>query len=325
MKQTLLTIICITYFLTVHSQTVLFNKTWKVRELSTRYQQTKTILYHRDSATNKVNFSKLAMTFKEDGTYKGALAGDTASKAGVWALSNKLDSVMIDGVNYQLLTLDSESFVAQGYSLQLADTTGKIDTVFNTLALYAVGSALPVTLSSFTGTYLQNKVRLVWSTVTEVNSEQFQVEGSHDGRQFEAVGSVPGKGNSNMLVEYSFDDVEFFKVGKNFYRLKQIDRNGHVELSSVVVVNVSDVKRTPVRLFPNPAKNEISLDVALLPVSNLQLIITEISGRQVLSRRLQGNRNPISVALPQLASGMYVVIIINEREDKLLMEKLTIR
>jgi len=51
---------------------------------------------------------------------------------------------------------------------------------------------------------------------------------------FDAIGTVKGAGNSNALKSYSFADVTPI-TGNDYYRLKQVDKNGNTQYSTTEV------------------------------------------------------------------------------------------
>ena len=70
--------------------------------------------------------------------------------------------------------------------------------------------ALPVELSTFSGTIIGQNVKLNWSTGTEVNNYGFEVRTvmrkALSARALEKIGFVNGNGNSNSPKDYSFID-----------------------------------------------------------------------------------------------------------------------
>ncbi len=123
--------------------------------------------------------------------------------------------------------------------------------------------SLPVELTSFTGTAINNLVRLIWQTATEVNNYGFEIERAIDvdpsslnngyiATGWENIGFVQGHGNSNSPKYYSFTD-SFPPSGKLFYRLKQVDTDGKFEYSDVVEVDVSSPDKLRLEQnYPNP-------------------------------------------------------------------------
>ncbi|RAK02313.1 hypothetical protein LX87_00433 [Larkinella arboricola] len=95
---------------------------------------------------------------------------------------------------------------------------------------------LPVRLVDFGGITVDHQVRLGWQTSYEQNSDYFTIERSRDARAFEAIGRVSSKGFSERLQTYGFSDPAPLK-GTNYYRLRQVDRDGTYAYSKIVAVS----------------------------------------------------------------------------------------
>ena len=65
-------------------------------------------------------------------------------------------------------------------------------------------NGLPVDLVHFKATDKDDKVFLDWRTATELNNEGFEVEKSQNGRTWESIGFVNGKGSTELTNDYSF-------------------------------------------------------------------------------------------------------------------------
>jgi len=97
---------------------------------------------------------------------------------------------------------------------------------------------------------------LSWSTSKEWENSHFEIERSIDGtKTFEKIGQVYGRGWTDEVTEYSYDDEKLPLSGGNvFYRLKQVDFNGKYEYSDISGVRVPNVHFTKGvwRAYPNP-------------------------------------------------------------------------
>lgn len=124
-----------------------------------------------------------------------------------------------------------------------------------TLDTFLVQTALPVRWHSFTAKADTKGVALSWETSAETNSDRFVVERSADGRVFTTIGEVMAAGMSSQLLTYEFlDNVP--GAGRNYYRLRQLDRDGSVQLSEVRTVFYAGEKLS---LYPNPATDRLYL------------------------------------------------------------------
>ncbi|NIJ53591.1 glycoside hydrolase family 9 protein [Dyadobacter arcticus] len=92
--------------------------------------------------------------------------------------------------------------------------------------------ALPVKLVRFEAKADQCKIRLSWVTTEEINADYFSVEKSNDGKTFSEIGTLPAIGDTKVTQEYVFSDPQ--PDFKNYYRLKQVDRDGKSEFSRIV-------------------------------------------------------------------------------------------
>lgn len=125
---------------------------------------------------------------------------------------------------------------------------------------------LPVDLVSFTAKAAgADKVEVKWTTASERDNSHFLVERSYNGRQFETIGTVDGKGDSDTPTNYLFSDLSPL-AGTSYYRLKQVDRvtvvdgkevDGKVTLSSIV--SVTREGTTALVAAPNPTSSWVDL------------------------------------------------------------------
>ncbi len=84
---------------------------------------------------------------------------------------------------------------------------------------------LPIELLSFTPEIKPDRIKLNWTTGTEINNDYFTLERSRDMYGWEVLGFVPGAGNSSVPLSYSFSDLRPLD-GLAYYRLKQTDFDG---------------------------------------------------------------------------------------------------
>jgi len=114
---------------------------------------------------------------------------------------------------------------------------------------------IPVELTSFTSSVIENDVTLNWQTATETNNQGFQIERSKklEARsEWQNTGFVNGNGTTTEPKSYSFADKNL-EAGKYQYRLKQIDFDGTFEYSNVIEVEiVPPLKFSLEQNYPNP-------------------------------------------------------------------------
>ena len=185
-------------------------------------------------------------------------------------------------------------------------------------AISPCGIALPVSLFEFTGELKEDKVKLLWLTATEVNNKGFIIERSSDGEKFAPIGFVNGK-NGYSIQEYNYTDASPIK-GIGYYRLKQEDNDGQISYSGIISV---DNNHEFVKVYPNPAKDEINISIQQ---GSYSLVISDMSGRVILEDNIVNAEALISKSyhVSQLNAGMYVLQVRSAdqvKSIKILIEK----
>lgn len=120
------------------------------------------------------------------------------------------------------------------------------------------GFALPIDLLSFDATYDQDGVYVEWSTISQVNNDYFDIQRSLDGYEWQNVARIPGAGNSNSLIDYSWFDTAP-PWGVSYYRLKQTDYDGKSEVFypvSVIIARDEPVLLKRVTILGQEVGNE---------------------------------------------------------------------
>ena len=241
------------------------------------------------------------------------------------------------GTNYNLLGINSDgtdnSINTVGYKNEA------VRTLFITFSNIAPGAnpstadqniwlrslawtgIIPVQLMFFKGQALGNQTKLTWATATELNSDFFVVERSLDLVNYESIGQIKSAGNSRTKIDYKFTD-EAPLPGINYYRLKQVDRDGSKDFSKIVAVNVTSDAPTFV-IYPNPADGErIQLRFDNIDLDGIR--ITDMMGRDFDFRTEASNDNSLALIPRQrLQAGLYVVSFANQ--GKQVYQKLWIK
>jgi hypothetical protein len=192
------------------------------------------------------------------------------------------------------------------YKLKVIDPTS--NTVFSP-ALNVSSTPLPVTWQSFSARIGNNgRVKLDWSTSSEVNASHFEIQRSNDSRTFATIKIMNATGNSPSSSYYGFED-EFLPKGIYYYRLNEVDFDGKSEMTRIVSVRV-DGNET-VRVFPNPATDLLTLESA----NALNRIEIFNSTGKLVQRVLSGEKS-IRLNIADLPKGLYIISV-DGREIKI--------
>ena len=142
-------------------------------------------------------------------------------------------------------------------------------------------SVTPVTLISIDAARSKNDIVVTWKTATEINNSHFIIERSTNGIDFTSVGQVLGTGNSNIIMNYSFNDAKAPSV-KLYYRLQQVDFNGRFEYSPIVLVTVGKDLQSLFTIYPNPVENRKAIiNTGNAAIGKYFISVKSIDGKSV--------------------------------------------
>ena len=168
---------------------------------------------------------------------------------------------------------------------------------------------LPVELTTFSASVVNNSVELSWETATEVNNYGFSVERKPETGDWSELGFVEGSGNSNSPKHYSYTDSEI-GTGKYFYRLKQVDIDGSFEYSDAIEVDMdSPVKYELSQNFPNPFNPTTSIQFSLPETGKVKLAVYNVIGEQVavlVNKNMEAGFHNARFDASKLNSGIYI-------------------
>lgn len=166
-------------------------------------------------------------------------------------------------------------------------------------------TTLPVELLSLHATAREPVIDVAWATATESNSDHFDLERSPDNTNFSRIGTVAAAGDAQYRTDYLFTDPDPLR-GANYYRLKQVDRNGAYSLTQSVVAFMGLAGNTPL-VFPNPATDVLNVAFTTPVDGTSNIVVEDALGRTMATTAVNGARGTQSNEVPiaGLASGWY--------------------
>ncbi len=180
----------------------------------------------------------------------------------------------------------------------------------------SVGGVLSVNLINFNGKNLNDKSALLnWTTASEINNDHFEIQRSTSNTDFEMIGSVRGKGSSSKSQIYTFNDNRP-QDGINYYRLKQVDKDGNVTFSSTIPVRFNLKK---IEIYPNPAHSRIYIkdNINFSYRRNLKIQLLDFSGKVYYNQISKSNGDIITINIPpNILNGMYLIMVSNSKGEK---------
>ncbi len=218
---------------------------------------------------------------------------------------------VVNGVDYYFKVLE--------YSGQGITTNYNLEDNTDGFGIGNIGSTtLPVELIYFGAEKTSNSVTLNWITASEINNDYFILEHSKDGKNFEEIATVDGSGNSNLTLDYSYEDKRELE-GINYYRLRQVDFDGKETTFSIVSVNCGINDKLEGNVYVDNTILNVELNSESYDATMIRLI--DINGRnmQFVISKTQGP-NTVKFDMSDLARGIYFVRI--ERGEEIISKKI---
>lgn len=174
----------------------------------------------------------------------------------------------------------------------------------------------PVKISDFTVTRQGSNALLNWTTVTETNSDRFEIERSYDGISFTSVGSKLAAGNSTDAVNYQYADPITVNSGNIYYRLKSVDKDAKSSYSKIVVLRLNGGIVKDFNVYPNPFNDDLKIQISTEKESMATIRISNVLGQVVVNRNVMIQKGEnilvLSSELQTLKPGLHLMEIITE-------------
>jgi len=263
-----------------------------------------------DECSGSVNFSNGTETF--DRRASGTVDGGTITLTTTWVdvFTVTLWSLASSSPHGGYVVINSGAGGAPGpFSTYAVSDNLANEYVVNSLtfttALGLESGALPVTFSGFDANCTNNGVMIRWSTATELNSNNFEVERSINGREWKVVGTQRAAGNSSVHRNYTHLDLN---GGNALYRIKQTDIDGNFFYTDIVSTNCSG-KNIDVTLYPVPAHDKLIVVIKSDRALKTQLLVVDGIGRivKIIDAPLAVGTNNFTVNVNNFAQGEYLI------------------
>ena len=116
------------------------------------------------------------------------------------------------------------------------------------------------------------------------------------------------------MITYNLLDTKPL-AGNNFYRISAVNKNGRVEHSPVVRINMDKGKKD-FAIYPNPVINngQVSLEFQNLQKNTYTLTIFNQEGQKVMNQIIQheGGNGVQTISLQKIAAGIYTIEVRNQ-------------
>jgi uncharacterized membrane protein len=168
---------------------------------------------------------------------------------------------------------------------------------------------VPVELTSFAASYVNNKVELNWITSSELNNQGFVVERKTENTDWNSIGFVNGHNTTTEIHNYQFTDNEI-TANKYFYRLKQVDFDGTFEYSNIIEIDINSVSEfTLNQNYPNPFNPSTKISFTIPQTANVKLSIYNAIGEKIaelMNEVKSAGTYDVDFNASELSSGIYL-------------------
>lgn len=151
-----------------------------------------------------------------------------------------------------------------------------------------------------------DKALLEWTTISENNNAQFEIERAYGNGKFELIASVQGAKNSASERSYSYIDYDRGS-GRAYYRLYEVDLDGN---RNAIGTKSVDCTNSEVEMYPNPFTDEIVVNIGdLLVNADGILELMDSNGKIVYHYDIPKNASHFNIETSTLSRGVYTVKI----------------
>ena len=145
-------------------------------------------------------------------------------------------------------------------------------------------------LLNFAAKYNNNEAQINWTTTNSTDLQQFEVERSFDGFQFEVINTQsPQITHASQLYYTATDNLNFISAPAAYYRLKITFPGGQTRYSRIAQIRIPEKESVILKISPNPVHESIRLNVVTKADSDLKISIYNSAGVlfKTLSTRVQ--------------------------------------
>lgn len=177
---------------------------------------------------------------------------------------------------------------------------------FSNFFVFKNSASLPVTWVNVNAQWNSDaQAKVNWQVANAVNVDKYIVQYSKDGRVFTDACTVSATRASSYYC-----NVPANKNQKNYYRVKEVDVDGTVQYSKIVLL-VGSGADNEIVLYPNPVSKVLNIQSGL----NLrEIVIIDGQGKSVAGYRMQGRPSTIDVS--KMNSGVYTLVLVESNGNR---------
>ncbi len=182
-----------------------------------------------------------------------------------------------------------------------------------------VSLVLPVRLVAFDAKNIDcEENELTWMTTNETDNSGFEILRSFNGMNFDKINFVqPNQPDHNGFYHYAYSDKEIAGYnGKIYYRIKQVDLDGHSEIFEIRSVSINCIDPAEMTIYPNPAINTLNYSMSSFYTGkDLKIEIVGTDGKTAFLKNIQDIEElEKQIDISEIPAGSYRVRFISDQE-----------
>lgn len=207
--------------------------------------------------------------------------------------------------------LSSGQFFYVGASGLPAPYTVVFGADYSTLDLANIPQ-LPLEGLELSATPRNRSIDLTWTINKEINNKGFFIQRATDGENYDQLGWIDGAGDAEN-TRYDFTDETAAVNQTYYYRLQQVDLDGDVHFSPVILTRIEASSYLEIQLTPNPVEgNEAVFKLTSPEEGEIRYSISDNAGKVVMrgvwAKVPKGTSGRI-ISIPGFAAGVYNVAV----------------
>jgi len=142
---------------------------------------------------------------------------------------------------------------------------------------------LPLALMDFNGRVSEKAIQLNWVSENELNVNNYELQRSADGANFETIALIFAQNESHNV--YKYPDMHPYH-GVNYYRLKMIDYDKKTSNSKTISFVLANDFGVSMIVAPNPAREIIRIRLVNLSSGEYSLHLVNAAGQLKTVRKI---------------------------------------
>lgn len=156
-------------------------------------------------------------------------------------------------------------------------------------------------------------VKIAWDIVDDGEDYTFEVQHAPDGDTYEKLAVVKSPQRIESGVRYYEYVDEYPKAGRNYYRVKIVNRQGTQEFSEPVELFLGD-RQSRVLVYPNPVKDRLVIEFMEQMPTDMEIEISDANGKRLRTFMVDGQTTLENLNMSTLPTGMYFIRIKMSRD-----------